>query len=211
LIPKFELLPFTSAAKMTPAMAENEYSKCECEHCGGHIEFPTGSVGAAVNCPHCGNPTTLRVGPRSRKTRVLIGIIIAMLAVIGASSFFAVKSKRDRERAEPDPKARSESSQTTRPEEPGKVLNQFRITKVRIEKPEKSSLVYVLGSVKNLANHQRFGVKIDLDLLDAAGGKMGTATDYTSVIEQDHEWHFKALVTERDIVSAEVSEVSETK
>jgi hypothetical protein len=34
---------------------------CRCQHCDGHIEFETNSVGEAVACPHCGLETKLYI------------------------------------------------------------------------------------------------------------------------------------------------------
>ena len=39
-----------------------KYSKCSCEHCGAHIEFPDDAAGATVACPHCQGQTTLSTG-----------------------------------------------------------------------------------------------------------------------------------------------------
>ena len=40
-----------------------KFSKCSCEHCGAHIEFPDDAAGATVACPHCQGQTMLRLGP----------------------------------------------------------------------------------------------------------------------------------------------------
>ena len=34
-------------------MNEADFSRCACQHCGGHIEFPNEAVGNVVACPHC--------------------------------------------------------------------------------------------------------------------------------------------------------------
>src|SRR5262245_35171954 len=44
-------------------MNETKYLKCPCQKCGGSIEFPARGIGAAVNCPHCGERTTLFAQP----------------------------------------------------------------------------------------------------------------------------------------------------
>jgi len=80
----------------------SEESKCNCQHCGGHIAFPSEAAGQDVACPHCGGETTLvlpqvrKVNPDSNAlvprdelksempdaTKVLIGIIgIAIVAI----------------------------------------------------------------------------------------------------------------------------------
>jgi len=41
----------------------SEESKCECQHCGGHIAFPSEAAGQAVECPHCQAETLLATLP----------------------------------------------------------------------------------------------------------------------------------------------------
>lgn len=38
-------------------------SKCACQHCGGHIAFPTEAAGQVAECPHCKCETILRLPP----------------------------------------------------------------------------------------------------------------------------------------------------
>ncbi|MEY4387330.1 MAG: Protease HtpX [Verrucomicrobiota bacterium] len=40
-------------------MSAADYSRCACQFCNGHIEFPNEAVGAVVACPHCQQPVTL--------------------------------------------------------------------------------------------------------------------------------------------------------
>jgi hypothetical protein len=41
----------------------SEESKCDCQHCGGHIAFPSEAAGQTVECPHCKNETLLLLPP----------------------------------------------------------------------------------------------------------------------------------------------------
>lgn len=41
----------------------SEESKCECQHCGEHIAFPSEAAGETVECPHCKNETLLSLPP----------------------------------------------------------------------------------------------------------------------------------------------------
>lgn len=70
-------------------------------------------------------------------------------------------------------------------------------------------LIYAVGTVRNESERQRFGITVDLDLLDAAGKKIGAATDYTQVIEPKKEWRFKALVTDPKTARAEITRIKE--
>lgn len=37
----------------------SDESKCSCQRCGEHIEFPLAMAGQDVACPHCGRETIL--------------------------------------------------------------------------------------------------------------------------------------------------------
>ena len=88
--------------------------------------------------------------------------------------------------------------------------NGFEVSPVALEKAAGTSLVYAVGTVKNRANRQRFGVRLELDLMDAAGKKVGAAKDYQAILEPGAEWRFKALVVEpKGVVAAKVAALKE--
>ena len=57
---------------------------------------------------------------------------------------------------------------------------------------------------------QRFGVKVEVELYDAAGVKVGVASDYQKVVEAGAEWVYRALVVETKAASAKVITVNES-
>src|SRR5580658_4512197 len=66
------------------------YSKCVCQHCGGHIEFPTEGAGQTIRCPHCQWNTVLTVihtpqvevgGGATVRKRVFLGFGLAAIVV----------------------------------------------------------------------------------------------------------------------------------
>ncbi len=80
---------------------------------------------------------------------------------------------------------------------------------VTLEKAENGDLSYAVGVLRNESSRQRFGVKVELALLDGQGERVGSATDYTPSILPGKEWKFKALVMERSTVRAELANVTE--
>jgi hypothetical protein len=44
-------------------MTETIYRKTECQHCKGHIEYPSELAGQSVECPHCKRTTLLSTPP----------------------------------------------------------------------------------------------------------------------------------------------------
>jgi hypothetical protein len=72
-----------------------------------------------------------------------------------------------------------------------------------------SSLVYAVGTIANNSDHQRFGVKVEVDILDQGGKKIGKATDYIQVIEPQSNWRFHALVLEDKAAAAKIASIKE--
>src|SRR2546423_15082904 len=100
--------------------------------------------------------------------------------------------------------------QTSQPEAEDPVTRAgFGVGPVDLEKVKGSSLVYATGTLTSLTNRQRYGVKIELDLLDGSGKKVGQAKDYQQVMEPNGQWHFKALVVDSKAASAKVASVKE--
>jgi hypothetical protein len=208
-------------------MSNHEFVKGECRLCGGHLEFPAEAIGKTIACPHCGQSIELQATESKPKAggRRLWVIGIALLAC-GAVAAIILLGRRSHPTAgtfppstattnvsnppiTPEPKI-VPASPPVEPPRPGEVLtNSFGISGGTMQSTSGSSLVYVLGTVRNLSDRQRFGVKVEFSLLDAAGQVIGHATDYQSEIDPHAEWDFKALVMESKAVSAHFSGITE--
>lgn len=189
----------------------------ECQQCGGQFEFPAEAAGATGECPHCGQQTEciLAAPPEEEspiRSKAILFTVIALVILVGgliAAQLAVKRAERMVGRKTSTPPAGA--AQTT-PAENNPFANQnFRVSAVTFEATPGTRLVHARGSVLNLARQQRFGVKIELELLDAAGKALATASDYTSVIEPDAGWNFRAPVMDGRAVSARVSSVRETK
>jgi hypothetical protein len=82
---------------------------------------------------------------------------------------------------------------------------------VSLQKTEGSALIYAVGTVRNNSDRQRFGVKIELDLLDSQDQKIGTAGDYIAILEPHKDWPFRALLTQPKAVRVTVAKIVEQK
>jgi hypothetical protein len=60
------------------------YATCACRHCAGGIEFPVEGVGQEIECPHCGQTTTLYrpVVAAKLKPRCGIAAVVVLLIII---------------------------------------------------------------------------------------------------------------------------------
>ena len=206
-------------------MANDDFTKGECRHCAGHLEFPAAAAGQSIACPHCGQPTELRPRPSSTNSTGirrlwLVAAPAVLLFLAGAASWLYFQEKTpppgvtESQPAAPIPAAPSVTTSPAKPSAPvlapGEVrTNDFDISPIQLEKTPGSSLVYVTGKIRNLTARQRFGVKVEFTLLDTADQAIGHATDYQSVLDPNGDWDFKALVMESKTVSARFSGIKE--
>jgi len=201
-------------------MSGTKYLKGPCQVCGGHLEFPAVAVGTSIDCPHCGKVTELMLAippeeptiPRRTIIWTAVTVLVLLLGLAGA----LVALKRVETRAATNRQATNTVSTGATAPEPAEsaqlesVTNAgFRASEITLQKASGGSLVYAVGTLTNASARQRFGVKIYLDLLDAAGQKVGQATDYQQTIEPKGQWNFKALVVDSKAVSATVAEIKE--
>ena len=202
-------------------MDETTFLKCACPHCDGHIEYPATAAGRTVDCPHCGTTEVLPAAvstPNRKKSPpfALIGMVgggmlaVGMVGGLILHQIGAQKSSGNPIVPRPTQNATAAPEQESPPDPAApKSPADFKISKIAFDRKEGSGLVYAVGTVKNSSAHQRFAVRIELDLLDGGGQKIGTATDYTAVIEPRDEWPFRALINEAKATSAKFARISE--
>ena len=201
-------------------MSNGNFLKGECRHCRGHIEFPAGAAGQTIPCPHCGQPTEL-INPQlpdktgiSHRIRVVMAVALCMAATVPAILMLVRWSNLS---ANPPPSlpppGQSNAVAIQVPPKPQaeEVTNDFAIMPFKLEKTSGSSLVYVIGTIQNPTERQRFGVKVEFSLFDTNENAIGTATDYEQVIEPHGEWRFKAMVIESKAVVAKFHSIIEAQ
>ena len=211
---------------ITSAKAETKFLKCPCDHCGGHIEFHAEGIGATIPCPHCARPTELaleipahliqRPG-RGRKWFIagavilVVGAIAIVVILVTAQRLMKkTREKNEEFRRSALPAIRTNSTTKNNSQAPPtKAINGFSISPVTIDKAAGSSLAYATGTLKNDTDRQRFGVSVELEVLDSAGVKVGVAKDSAQIVEPRSEWKFRALIVPKNAASARVVGVKE--
>ena len=205
----------------TGQMKQTKFLKGECQHCHGHIEFPAESAGLTTDCPHCGKQTELLLAlpndeptiPRATVVYTVIAVIILVAGLAGAMiALKMAEHKVGHKKTEPVADAPS-AAPTNGVADPADPVAQagFQVSAITVEKTKGSSLIYAIGTLSNSSDRQRFGVKIQFDLFDDTGQKVGTAKDYQSVIEPKGEWKFRALVVISKTTSAKIASITEEK
>jgi hypothetical protein len=190
-------------------MSENDYLKCRCQKCGGRIEFPRGGIGEMAECPHCGEQVRLvsTRAWRGGKKITIAGSALIFSILAGAGVMLHWPKKPDV--IQPNMVAQTVTNAPV--PETFTEVDEFNVGTITLKKTEGSGLVYAVGKVKNDTARQRFGVKIELDLLDAQENKIGSASDYIEVLEPGKEWKFRALLTDPKAVRAKVIKIEEQK
>lgn len=208
-------------------MSDAGYLKGHCENCGGHLEFPTDAMGLTVDCPHCGSRTALvsqvppdptppgnsLARPKSKHPILWGSIVLSLMLAAASVAFYWTKrpgaSPPTAVIAAPPTVTNSEVSNLPAPAPETNDL--FAAGPVTLQKTAGSALINAVGTVRNNSDRQRFGVRIELDLLDAQNNKIGTADDYIAVLEPHQDWPFRALLTQPKAVMAKVARIEEQK
>jgi hypothetical protein len=199
-------------------MSQTKYLKGECSHCGGRMEFPAESIGAFADCPHCGQSTELTLAlpaqPSTVPVKALVWSLIAVLILGGGLAGAMIALKRAQGMAARQKTTTSESAPPAESLSEAHALAEqaeLSVSAIVLEKAPGSALVHAVGTVHNTAARQRFGVKIELDLFDAAGQRLGTAQDYQPVMEPNSQWRFKALVIHSKVTIAKLASIKEAQ
>jgi hypothetical protein len=187
----------------------------ECQHCGGPVEFHAEFTGTTADCPHCGRPTELLLAAPPEegspvRTKAIVFTAIAILILLGGliGAVIALKRAERLKASRLSAQTQAESPNLATPGGPFAGQG-FRVSAVELTQGQGGTLIYAVGSMVNTSNRQRFGVKVELELLNAEGVKIGKASDYQKVIEPNGEWKFRALVVEKRTVAARVIGIQE--
>lgn len=191
-----------------------------CSNCGGGITFPAERIGTSTACPHCGQPTELLLPqPELAPTiprRAIVWTLIAVLVLVGGlvASLIALKRAQrlvTRQKlaevvpVQPSPPAGAVGAAASR----GIEMDGFEVFAVQLERPAPGSRAYAVGTVANRLDRPRQSVRLELDLFNAAGQKVGVAMDSTPGIEPGGRWQFRAPVIVPEAVAARLASVQE--
>ena len=198
-------------------MMQTKKLRGECQHCGQLMEFEAEAVGTTGHCPYCGQETELMLalppdeGSPARTKAIIFTIVVLVILVVGGGGMMMALKRAQRLKAQ-----KQESVAAAIPQPPPTPVDPitaagFRASPVTLDKGEGSSIVYAVGTIGNLTNRQRFGVRVELELLDASSNKVGSASDYRATLEPNEEWRFRALVVEKKTASARIATIKEDK
>lgn len=118
---------------------------------------------------------------------MLAAVAVLVLAALGGGAFFLMKKGGDKTDAGPK-----------KPE------HDLELLKHELQRAKDGGLIYVVGQVTNNTTEQFFNLKIEFELYDKAGLKLGTVTDLIGNMAPHGTWDFKALVYEGAVDQAKL-------
>lgn len=189
----------------------------DCQHCGGRFEFPAEAAGLTGECPHCRQQTAclLAALPEEKspaQTRAVIFTVVAIVILVGGLVGAVTALKRAQRLYGKKPQVQTPTgAPNSSPPAERFAAEGFRVSAVALAITPGTKLVHARGSIVNTANRQRFGVRVELDLFDAAGRWLAKGSDDKDVIEPNAEWKFSALVVETKAASTKIAAIKETK
>ena len=182
-------------------MSEKSFTKVNCSHCGGHIEFPPEAAGLTVPCPHCQQNMQFPATRRNKSKVWWLVMPVLVLGLVGAG-LLAASGLLHLGPAKPSVIPNPPPADLQR-------VSEFAFWNFALERKEGSSITHATARILNEADIIRYGVEVKLELLDALGQPIGIARDYVERLEPNQDSHIRALVIKRDAASARVLSITE--
>ncbi|MDB6016993.1 MAG: hypothetical protein JWR19_1482 [Pedosphaera sp.] len=87
----------------------------------------------------------------------------------------------------------------------------LKIGKFYLQRNQGSNLILAVGKVENISNNVHFGVKVDLDILDVTGAKIGMVSDVIRELKPHAPWEFLATVSNLKAASVCFASIKEDR
>lgn len=152
----------------------------KCKYCQSEIDNKT------KVCPNCGKKQPLSIV-------VIIIIVVAVLlvlaAIVGSDSSNGDTRNNDNQAEETESVSEEESSQTGTTEKKENLVLEDGYSG---SLDEYGAFYYIEGYVKNNSDKDYEYVQIEFIAYDSEGNTLGSCYDYTSSLEANGRWKFKA-------------------
>jgi predicted nucleic acid-binding Zn ribbon protein len=175
----------------------------KCPDCGSEM-LPEEKV-----CPYCAEQL------RKRHKRNLIlascgGVVVILAAVAGWNAWSKHLKERSQGPALTPAAAFSKVPLAQPPTHPAKSISNLKIGKFYLETDRNGKGPAVAtGKIQNDSDNMHFGVKVDLDVLDAAGAKIGAVSDTITQLGPRDNWNFIATVTNTSAATVRFANIKE--
>ncbi len=180
------------------------FTQKKCPDCGG-------AVNSDSSCPAC-----LTKQQQNRKYIVLAG---ALIVVLIAGVVFAVMRTHKIARAKETAAAAAASNSgpghifilTAPANDPSRATNDLWPRHFVLERRRGSDFAVAVGDVENLSQRIRYGLKVDIELLDRNGHKIGTVNDTITHLAPNAVWHVIASTSDTNAINARFAGIKENQ
>jgi hypothetical protein len=173
-----------------------------------------------AECPHCSQETELLLArPKDEggiPKRIIAWTVVTALVLgggLGAAIYALKRAERwaegKRQAITPVQTSNAAVANPVEPPPPDPIAQAgFRVSEIKLEK--ENSVVHATGTLENVSTNVRYGVRIEFDVLDSDGKKIGTTFDMNrETIDPKAKWTFHALVLGKKAASVRATKVSE--
>jgi hypothetical protein len=172
-------------------------------------ELPEPEPEPLPECAACGavldaeEPACVACAKRRRRLTLAWGVASALI-LMGLGSLVLVLLNR------PTKKAPAAMMLLTQPQARApKSTNDLRVGRFVLQPKQGDKAAIAMGDVQNISGNVHLRVKVDLDLLDAKGVKIGTVSDLITVFNPRTNWRFLATVSNPKATSVRFASIKE--
>ena len=140
---------------------------------------------------------------KSKLSKQAVIAIVVAAVVVGLGIAAAALVPKLKGRGKPTPGKQTQSGGASGSS--AGPMGELQLLENRFHKANDSGLIFVLGTVTNHTKVQFYNLKIEFELFDDAGTKVGTATDLANNLEGGKTWLFKAPVLDKQAAAAKLS------
>lgn len=171
------------------------------------------------NCPACGREMQFLAaacsncqGLRKKKLRHVGSLVAIAIVVLPVVVWLCLRHSKPAE-ASTETATNSAKAGTMVIEQPRvkqpKSINDLKPGRFSLEQKRGSDFVMAVGDIENISENVHHGLKVDLDLLDATGAKIGAITDYSTQLGPHQSWHIVGQVTNPKVTSVKFATIKE--
>ncbi|MDB6111178.1 MAG: hypothetical protein JWR69_2928 [Pedosphaera sp.] len=192
----------------------------ECPQCKEKSQLPDPSAPTPVElsepepkplpkCAACGavldaeDPACGACAKHRRRLTLVFGVAAALI-LLGLGSLVLVLLNR------PAKKAPATTMLIAQPQtRPPKSINDLKVGRFALQPKRGDTAAIATGDVQNVSGNVHLRVKVDLDLLDAKGVKIGSVSDLITVFNPRANWRFLAAVSNPKATSVRFASIKE--
>jgi ssDNA-binding Zn-finger/Zn-ribbon topoisomerase 1 len=183
----------------------------KCEACKHDLPFSGGE------CPNCEQSNTSR---RTRRRAVaavsFAGLVVVVAVWVSLAVFHHPKKAAARSYGNSAPGADGLSLPHSgsmliieQPKTPAKYGGGLIAGKFFVEQKRGSDLIIAVGEIQNDSEKVHRGLRVDVDLFNRSGVRVGTVSDYMTELAPHQNWHFLSQVQNTNACVARLAQITE--